>query len=374
MKNRILLAAIYLSGFVCLYAFLAIRFVPLYNLVSTEKERPNYWDNTRYGELYYFNNIKHFRENLPPPLPKYQFSENHPVLEEAQVLTFGDSFMDFSRHVQLSSRLNDSLDVPVYYNYNVTPLRHLAKHHYSNDSPKYLLFVRTERWIPITFGKETNLFATKRVSGKSNSKNIIVKTLRKVRDFLFNESTEERYTALLQRSYPTNFFNTLINTLQFDMMGYVSSLTPEYALTNDRPWLFYIDQVNENEVTSFYYQHTDEEIDLMAENIQRFSDILWDQYKLKLLFLPIPAKYTIYHHIVNPYAQYNELLPRLYARMDSLGISYVNLLEPYRNAEEYVFYGTDDHWTEEGIQIATDKLLKHIRENKLFNELIMAKQ
>jgi len=366
MRNKILKSFIYFSGFICLYGFLATRFLPLYNLVSTEKEVPGYWDNTTYGELYYFNNIKHFREDLPGAMPKFQWSEDHPELEEAEILTFGDSFIDWSRHEQISSRLQDALGVPVYTHYGEYPYEYLKKNNYQNGKPKYLVYLRTERWIPITFGQDPLYSPSKKEKENPNS-HPLKKNLAAFRDFLFDNRTEELYRALLQRSYITSYFSTLISTWKFELFGYISSLTPKYAITEEKPWLFYVDQVNDKS-SSFYYQHSESELNEITENIKKLSEHLWKEYKLKFVFVPVPSKFTIYHHLVDPDAEYNEFLPRLYKELDRLEILYVDLYEPFRKSEEYVFYGTDDHWTEHGVSVAKDVLKKKIIESSLYSE------
>ena len=75
MSEKALRWIINIAGIVCLYAFLAIRILPLFNLVLLEKYVPEYWENTKYGELYYFNFIRNFREkDLPKCSVKYRFT------------------------------------------------------------------------------------------------------------------------------------------------------------------------------------------------------------------------------------------------------------------------------------------------------------
>ena len=101
MSEKLLKILIYLAGIVCLFGFISTRYLPLLNSVLTEKMIPEHWEFTKYGELYYFNYISHFREELPDPIRKYRFSEKHPDFGEADILMFGDSFLDIS-----SSTLN----------------------------------------------------------------------------------------------------------------------------------------------------------------------------------------------------------------------------------------------------------------------------
>ena len=66
---KLLKALIYIAGVVCLYAYLAIRIHPLFNAILKEKVIPEYWENTKYGELYYFNFIRNFREKKLTGIP-----------------------------------------------------------------------------------------------------------------------------------------------------------------------------------------------------------------------------------------------------------------------------------------------------------------
>ena len=75
MNERVLKYLIFIWGAISLYAFIAIRFEPLFNAVLKEDVVEGYWDKTKYGELYYFSMISHFREKgLPPAQRKFEYS------------------------------------------------------------------------------------------------------------------------------------------------------------------------------------------------------------------------------------------------------------------------------------------------------------
>ena len=72
MSERFLKYLIYFWGILSLCAFLAIRFEYLFNACLREDVVEGYWDRTKYGELYYFSMIRHFREEgLPPSERKF---------------------------------------------------------------------------------------------------------------------------------------------------------------------------------------------------------------------------------------------------------------------------------------------------------------
>ena len=84
-----------------------------------------------------------------------------------------------------------------------------------------------------------------------------------------------------------------------------------------------------------------------------------EHYKLKMVFMAIPSKYTIYHSLVNE-DMYNDFLPRLYAGLEARGVPYIPLYNDFMEAkkEGWIYYGSDTHWTQKGLDIALDKTLE----------------
>ena len=62
MKGTVLKWIIYIWGALSLYIFVAVRFQPMFNGLLREPVVEGYWDKTKYGEMYYFSMIRHFRE------------------------------------------------------------------------------------------------------------------------------------------------------------------------------------------------------------------------------------------------------------------------------------------------------------------------
>ena len=75
------------------------------NSILSEKMDPETREFNKYGDLYYNNYISHFKQDFPAPLRKYRLSEKNPALNEADILTFGDSFFDFSFADNLSGTI-----------------------------------------------------------------------------------------------------------------------------------------------------------------------------------------------------------------------------------------------------------------------------
>ncbi|NJK95978.1 MAG: hypothetical protein HC905_14620 [Bacteroidales bacterium] len=75
-----------------------------------------------------------------------------------------------------------------------------------------------------------------------------------------------------------------------------------------------------------------------------------------MIFLAVPSKYTIYHKLLNN-DLYNNFLPRLYKELESRKIPVVKLLDHYQKSDELLYYPTDAHWTQAGLDIALKKTL-----------------
>jgi hypothetical protein len=274
-------------------------------------------------------------------------------LEQADIITFGDSFFDFTRIRTFPEILGDSLNIRVFYERFDYPLEYLSKNNYQDRRPKILLYETAERYIPTRFQSphETSYIPDHRSRLRIE--------LAGIRDLIFLSDDEARYTLLLTRSYFSNAVYSMISTFKFDVFGYISKNTPVYTLDRDKPWLFYYEEVNDD-VTSFYYRHTQEQIDTYCDNIARLAADLKQIYHLELVFMPVPSKYTIYYKYLNN-DPYNDFLPMIYEGLEKRSIPVIKLLDDFRQASEELYYGTDTHWNDKGIKIAVENTMEIIQ-------------
>jgi len=364
MSEKLLKYLIYLAGIICLYAFVSIRYLPLFNATLKEDIVENYWDKTKYGELYYFSHILHFREKgLPPAKEKFEYSIKHASVADCDILTFGDSFFEFSRHKQIPERLADDFNKKVHYvNYDF-PLDYLAQNNYKGTNPKLVIFERVERYIPVAF---ENRHITHTI--KCKKKSFLRKSFNYVLDKVFYPKSEELYDAMLKRSYLTTGIYSVISTVKFDLFHYISKLTPVYHNDGDNSWLFYHDQVND-EKTSFYYKHSQAEMDSICNNMADLAEKLKEKYNMDVIYLPLPAKYTLYHTVINN-DNYNDFLPRLYDGLDKRGIRYVNVYDDFTNSDTILYYHTDSHWNQKGIDMAYKETIATIQSDSILNHFL----
>ncbi len=364
MNKTVLKYMIYISGIICLYAFISIRFESMFNGVLTEKVVNNYWDKTKYGELYYFSHILHFREKgLPPAKRKFEYSEKQATVNSCDILTFGDSFFKFSRHKQFPERLADDFHKKVHYVNNDHPLDYLAATHYSGMKPKLMIFERVERYIPITFDNE-HIEPQAVKENSSRLKNSFEYIIEKI----FYPRSEELYDVMLKRSFLTTYFYSVISTIKFDLFGYISKMTPKYLNDGDNSWLFYYDQIDENK-TSFYYHHSKAEMDSICDNMANLAQQLKKKYNICVIYLPLPAKYTLYHKYLNN-DPYNNFLPQLYEGLNKRGVHYVNVYDDFMTSDTLLYYHTDSHWNEKGITIAYSQTLEYLKSDSCLRKYL----
>jgi hypothetical protein len=355
MKERVLKIAIYVLGGICLCAFIAIRYEPLFNSVLLEPIVDGYWDKTKYGEMYYFSMILHFREQgLPPAQPKFEYSSKHASVNDAEILTFGDSFFEFSRHKQFSERIADDYNKKVHTVNFYRPLEYIESKNYHDTLPKLVIFERVERGLAKDFEKK-HILQIQKDPPVSKTAAIMDKMI----NMIFYTKGEELYDAMLKRSYLTTNIYSLIATAKFDLFGYISKMTPVYKKNGIYSWLFYYDQVNDKK-SSFYYQFSQEQIDSICDNMADLAVKLKQKYNMDLVYLPLPSRYTLYHTVINQ-DTYNDFLPRLYKGLDKRGVKNVQVYDDFKNCPDTIYYRTDEHWKQEGIDIAYKKTIDYIR-------------
>jgi hypothetical protein len=357
MSEKLLKIIIYLAGVFCLFAFVAVRSLPVMNSVMAEKIIPEHWEFTRYGELYNMNRISHFKKELPAPIRKYRLSEKHPEIHEADILIFGDSFLDFSRQTTLPERLNDTLGKRVFFHRFVAPQRAnpfcvLPDKTSWKGRAEVLIYETVERNIPMKFDRPYHETLCETEEEGLNVDGIAAE--------VFPSDTEKMYKEYLKRSvFTTNLF-ALSARIKFDLFGYISSQTPVYK-TGEEPWLFLNRQLG-NEPGRYYYKYSREEIDRYCDHIALLAADLKEKKNLEMIFVPVPNKYTLYHTVVND-DPYNEFLPLLQKGLEERNVTYINLYDRYKNSDEVLYYGTDTHWNSKGIDIALEELLNLMETN-----------
>ncbi len=355
MKEKNLKIIITILGVICLYAFLAVRIFPLMNFSLSEKMDVETRDFTRYGDLYYFNCISDFKVEFPPTVRKYRLSDKNPPLNQADLLTFGDSFFDVSFQKTFPERLSDTLNLKVYSYMTQDPTQAnpfcvLNSNKFMNEgSSKYIIFETLERNVHVKFDTPYEVNCV--------SQEIETDPEHKVIQFIFKNNSEKLLATLLKRGYFFNHLYEFFVSARFKLFGYISPMTSKYTVS-DNPWLFY--SLEYDDIPGgFAYQYSDEEIGRYADNILSMANNMKETYNLDLVFMPVPNKYTIYHEMVDPNA-YNNFLPRLYTELDKRHVQYINLYHEFKSSKDTLYFGTDTHWNKKGVDKALELTLEKI--------------
>lgn len=344
---------IYVSGFLCAIAFFSIRIPVLFNALVEDKIIPGHWEFVKYGEMYYFNFISHFKvDEFPKAEEKFRLSKKNSKIEDADILSFGDSFFDFARYENVPEKISNSLQAKVHHVNDDQPLKYLVNNGYKKQSrKKYLIFETVERNIARRFDYEHILPSSPEIEQEADVKEHVL-------NFFFPKEKENLYKQFVGRNYITRDCNEFVSTIRYDFFGYLSTISPIATMQNENdPFLFYHLEVND-EPSGFYYRHSNEEIELYCNNIGKLKDKLLTEFNLELIFIIIPNKYTIYHDMINA-DSYNELIPQVQDCLMAHNVKFVDLYEPFmKNKQLGLYHGTDTHWNEKGIQLGFDEIIK----------------
>mgnify|MGYP001801841601 FL=1 len=342
--TKVLKSTFFVLGFICLIIFILARINNgLKILIDPEI------DNT--GDLYKQSSITNFREILPDKavLPNnvkksefYTHKEGHPYVSDAEILTFGDSYFYFTRFTSFPEYLSLKTNKKVFFAAEANPFYTLKHENYSAGQSKYLIYETGERGIFERFKSKLNIDTATREEIRTNT-------------FIIREpgEVEKIYSRFFQLGYFTWQINEYINTFKFQYLDYINEATPVYS--TDPPMLFYRTTVN-SLPGSYQYDYSEAELNDIAENISYMNDMLDSLYNLKLVFMPVPNKISIYD-TTTELKEYNMLLPKLYEKLDKKGIEFIDLYHPFKRNNELLYYRTDTHWNEQGMKKACNILV-----------------
>ncbi len=345
-KTRWVRAGLYGLGLVALLAFLLIR---IRGGAEWIIYKPDYYNGR---DLYKNHYIAHFRESHPAfdqkrqtkPLA-YCETPEHPDLDEADILVFGDSFANFRWMKSYPEILRDRSGQKVYFAKDHYPLRVLRDAGYTGNA-SVVLFEIGERGIYEGFCRDSMNYYRRSRQTRERPGWFRV---------LAPGEAEQQYRALLQLNRFTHRIYKWIATKRFDWFGYISPITPVYALD---PPVLYLGKTVDGSVQSFQYQHTQAEIDQICDAMAAFRQQMLAQHGLELVFVLIPNKISIHYEYVWPTARYNAFLPRLYKGLAQRRVPYVDLYTPFRAAAKRLYFLSDTHWNAQGVALAAQETLR----------------
>jgi hypothetical protein len=116
---------------------------------------------------------------------------------------------------------------------------------------------------------------------------------------------------------------------------------------------------------------TDDEINTIAENLSNLSEKL-EKYRIHLVYVLIPDKYSIYNEYVNGVDKYDNFLPRVNAKLTEKKVNVIDLYSIYsdykKNNNTWLYFLSDTHYNGTGRSILIDECLKKINEIRQDNK------
>ncbi|EKD94264.1 MAG: hypothetical protein ACD_26C00144G0002 [uncultured bacterium] len=309
--------------------------------LATQKE-----NNVSYGDLYTISELKAF--HLPIPTKK---STNKSNIDEADIFAFGDSFL--GSHLgekNLPSLLEDSLKMPVYAVPLAVenPLEYLERIHYKKGATKIVIVESVERYaVNRGFAYSAPIATTVNISSWKKNINDL--------DYLIFDTTDIDY--FFKHNIFINPLRLFLKNLNFSLFGRIDSRIGAYSL--QPPMLFYFEEVNfDKNLRNATLAPK------VAKNIKFLGETLKDKYNLKMIYVVIPNKYTIYNDL-DKHGSYNNFIPRLQSELSKLNVDYVDLYSRYvanRTNDRPLYYPNDSHFAPLGKEILVEELDKKIKQ------------
>jgi len=302
-------------------------------------------DMRRYGELYDMCKIATFKiVNPPVEVPQVP---NHPA-NECEVIFAGDSF--FGNHVGKIFEKNTGIHV---YNIWLKDWKHpvdaLREIKYApNPKTRHIVVELSE--LPIQQGYFDVFFSR----DPSPPRILFWEMNEKIKNYLVDRQSLE---YLLSENPIVAKLLELRNTFRFLVFRDISSKTPVYSL--NPPMLHFFRSIDGNRL-----HKSEEKIELLADRIAALGAELERTYGLKMIFMPIPNKYSIYGYDYGKYRynsngeKYDDFLPRLKTKLDRRGVMSVDLYAEFRDSKEPIFEPSDNHWNTHGVTLGLKKLLE----------------
>lgn len=290
------------------------------------------------------------------------------TLQNADVITFGDSFFDFklespvfAKHLEDRTGLTifnrDNNDVDYTDERDLNPLTYLKAVHYVRGKKKVMILEVVERYA---------LENARRYNPAPPVKKMILERvydgiawrLRAVDDWfkayvvvLNNDNSDIVYFFSHNVvSYPLTKW---IANARFNVWGEVDRGVGAYSL--NPKMLFH------SEDLEFYGKITeDAELETMAGHVQHLAKELMADYNIELVYMIMPNKYSIYNDLVNGLYKYDNFIPRVNAKLREKGIPVIDVYTAYMDFRKkngdtrLLYFPSDTHFTPLGKDIAVN--------------------
>lgn len=311
-----------------------------------------------FGDLYRLAKIERFKPAAPlvrgPFANRDSIDQGRHKPDVNDVIYLGDSFgfADWGQtpfQMQLQQKVGASFFSILNNNHRefwLNPYLLIPPGTNRGQSRHVFVYETVERLISLQF---SNPFPTNPVE-PAGKESLGLSLWTNFKSILFDNS-ETRSETLLNHSFVTSPLVGLWNTAVFELFRRPPIETPWYSL--NPPYLFYQD-----EVASFESVHDEQMVDTLADNISLFDRNLRERYGYTLFFVPIPNKITLYSRLATT-KPYDNFLPRLCSALKKRGVHTVEILPAFQQQTNLLYWPTDTHWNNLGINIAVEQTSKN---------------
>lgn len=309
-----------------------------------------------YGDLYEMSKLWRFKDKLYVNNSPYK----NPALEDADIITMGDSFLETNfETMRLPHLIAGETDKKVFHvsrndflKYNDNPVEYLKKVNYKKtNEKKYLILETSERYaLERSTTIAESIFGAKVPEKEAVSKDLTSKVKESI--------DQDNLKYLFYNNWLIAPFANLGKNFRFEVLKEINSGTPKYS--KDPAMLFFIEDVNFNNLPI-----SDDIINIYANNLKFIRDYLLKEYNLELIYVVMPTKYSIYGKYTEDYKPYNNFIPRAITAMKKYNIntfdSYSLYVKEEKNSKELLYYKGDSHFTKKGKDLILKEIIKFLK-------------
>lgn len=291
------------------------------------------------GDLYRLSELDRFREEIT-------LGRQAPMgtLEEADVLTLGDSFFNSNLGSDLfASELAGRLGRKVYNLRSDTffepqsyPLSFLESIGYQPGKKRVLILESVERSV-LDRGDTYNA-----ASGSSGNK---------IDAIAFKVLKNSDVEYFFKNNVIVHPVEKWLKNVRFDYFRIVDKSVGSFSENPDM--LFY-----QRDIDFGKTRKSDALLDQTADSIERLSKTLQKRYNVELIYVVIPNKYSVYHHLVQDGYRYDDFIPRLSRKLTARGVKNIDLYSLYcrynKPGMPLLYYASDTHYTPLGKRLLVD--------------------
>jgi hypothetical protein len=305
----------------------------------------------KYGDLYRMSRVSIYKELLTYTIPPPETGN----VNDADIFIIGDSFFesalgeyDFQQALGIKSKMRVYDISKISVDAVKSPLIFLNEQNFDKTKQRTLILESSERLSlsrSIDYNKETRpLYEPPRI------------ILNMIKDVFFYADVNYFFRNNFLVDDAVNF----TSDFSFAYFRQINNNIGAYSINPN--FLFYKEDTDFRKVI-----RTEEEINETANKIEALNQKL-SKFNIKLIYVIIPDKYSVYNEFVNGTHQPDDYLISISQKLNAKGIDYIDLYSLYRQHKkltgEYLYYKSDTHFNERGREILIDECLKKMKDHR----------